>query len=247
MQADFPMTVVQSGRYLVRKITSPSDLRHAQSFRAQRFALADYWDEDSFDALFDHFILEERQTAETRGYFRLYRMSGADLSQSYAAQFYDLSRLSSYSGTMVELGRFCLSNDISDPDVLRLAWAAITRYVDQCDAGLLFGCSSFNGIDPAPYRSVFKYLGRDYVAPKEWAPGVKADEIFRLCPSVPTNDTTNPDHRLIPPLLRTYLKMGGWVSDHAVVDPELNTLHVFTAVEVKSIPALRKARLRSLV
>jgi L-ornithine Nalpha-acyltransferase len=36
----------------------------------------------------------------------------------------------------------------------------------------------------------------------------------------------------LPPLLRTYLGMGGWVSDHAVVDRELDTLHVFTCVEV---------------
>ncbi len=40
----------------------------------------------------------------------------------------------------------------------------------------------------------------------------------------------------MPPLLRTYLMMGGWVSDHAVVDRQMNTLHVFTGLEIGAIP-----------
>ena len=45
----------------------------------------------------------------------------------------------------------------------------------------------------------------------------------------------------LPPLLRTYLGMGGWVSNHAVADRELDTLHVFTCVEVDRVPAARAA------
>ena len=52
--------------------------------------------------------------------------------------------------------------------------------------------------------------------------------------------------RRMPPLLRTYLLMGGWVSDHAVVDNDLNTLHVFTGMEIKGIPANRKRLLRAM-
>jgi len=40
--------------------------------------------------------------------------------------------------------------------------------------------------------------------------------------------------------------MGGWVSDHAVVDPEMGTLHVFTGVEIRAIPATRKRLLRAV-
>ena len=50
----------------------------------------------------------------------------------------------------------------------------------------------------------------------------------------------------MPPLLRSYLRMGGWVGDHAVVDGDLDTLHVFTGLEVGAIPAARVRRLRSL-
>ena len=50
----------------------------------------------------------------------------------------------------------------------------------------------------------------------------------------------------MPPLLRSYLSMGGWVSDHAVVDRSLNTLHVFTGLEVSAIPPARVRSLREM-
>ncbi len=50
----------------------------------------------------------------------------------------------------------------------------------------------------------------------------------------------------MPPLLRTYLMMGGWVSDHAVIDTHMNTLHVFTGLEIRAIPPGRKKLLRAI-
>jgi len=41
--------------------------------------------------------------------------------------------------------------------------------------------------------------------------------------------------------------MGGWVSDHAVVDRQLKTLHVFTGLSIDAIPEARKRLLRGLV
>ena len=37
----------------------------------------------------------------------------------------------------------------------------------------------------------------------------------------------------LPPLLKFYLRLGGKVSDHAVIDRDLDTLHVFTYVDLK--------------
>jgi len=50
----------------------------------------------------------------------------------------------------------------------------------------------------------------------------------------------------MPALLRTYMLMGGWVSDHAVIDHDMNTLHVFTAVEINKIPPARQRLLRAM-
>ena len=40
--------------------------------------------------------------------------------------------------------------------------------------------------------------------------------------------------------------LGGCVSDHAVVDHAMGMLHVFTGVELDSVPEARKWRLRAI-
>ena len=45
-------------------------------------------------------------------------------------------------------------------------------------------------------------------------------------------------------LLVIQIALGGWVSDHAVVDPGLRTMHVFTGVEVGAIPPARRRLLQ---
>ena len=49
----------------------------------------------------------------------------------------------------------------------------------------------------------------------------------------------------MPGLLRSYLAMGGWVSDHAVIDRDLGTLHVLTVVDIAAIPPARARLLRA--
>lgn len=148
---------------------------------------------------------------------------------------------------MVEVGRFCVHPEWKDPDILRVAWGALTRYVDETGVGMLFGCSSFMGTDTAPYEDSFAMLRERHLAPKRWLPRVKAPDVFRFGRLLRRR---KPDARAamagMPPLLRTYLMMGGWVSDHAVVDRQLNTLHVFTGLEIGAIPPRRAALLRGV-
>ena len=40
---------------------------------------------------------------------------------------------------------------------------------------------------------------------------------------------------------------GGWASDHAVVDRQLNTMHLFKGVEIGAVPAARKRLLKAVV
>ena len=72
---------------------------------------------------------------------------GAGLAQGYAARFYDVAPLAGYARPIAEMGRFCLAPGGVHPDVLRLAWGAMTRLVDEGQAGLMVGCTSFRGAD----------------------------------------------------------------------------------------------------
>ncbi|MFG6590880.1 GNAT family N-acetyltransferase [Sulfitobacter sp. 1A12157] len=238
------MTQAPPGRYLTREALTPGDITRAQALRTQCFQTGTA-DRDAFDAAARHFLIEDRDSGTLVCCFRLTRFQGAELAQSYAAQFYDLSRLENMKGTLLELGRFCIHPVWQDPDIQRLAWGQLAREVDDIGAALLFGCSSFAGTDPTRYRDAFALLKQQHLAPAGWRPGIRAAEVHPYA-----RDSRSPDHRRarqqIPPLLRSYLAMGGWVSDHAVIDRQMGTLHVFTGLEIAAIPPNRARLLRAL-
>ncbi|WP_299965583.1 GNAT family N-acyltransferase [uncultured Roseobacter sp.] len=240
------MTTLERGLYRARLAQSRADLHAAQALRARCFGLAGRRDEDAYDAHCSHVLIEEAATGALVCTFRMQDLTSDRLESSYAAQYYELSALSGYEGGMVEMGRFCVDPARRDPDILRIAWAAMTAYVDAQDVRLLFGCSSFAGTETATYLDAFAMLKARHLAPARWLPRVKAREVFRFAARLRRKPDLKKAMTHMPPLLRTYLMMGGWVSDHAVVDRQMNTLHVFTGVEIGAIPAARKRLLRAL-
>ncbi|PVA11514.1 ornithine-acyl-ACP acyltransferase [Pelagivirga sediminicola] len=217
-----------------------ADLAEAQALRVAAFGLSAP-DLDTIDEACLHIVIEDRRRACVVGCFRMMPLaSGAQIARSYSARFYDLGRLSRKRSPMTELGRFCIHPATRDPDILRAAWAAITAHVDAAGVQMLFGCTSFRGIDPAPYASAFDLLARGHLAPPDWAPGRRAAHTVPLRAGQGAGGL-----HALPPLLRSYLAMGGKVSDHAVVDAQMNTLHVFTGVEIAAIPPARQRLLRA--
>lgn len=246
------MTVLlERGRYRARLAETAADLRAAQALRYLVFVerggarpRTGGLDADTFDDRCQHVLIEKVAGGALVGCFRLLATSGAEITDSYAAQHYDLTRLTGFAGPMLEIGRFCIRPDVHDADVLRVAWGAITRHIDANAVGFLFGCASFAGIDPSRYGAAFDLLAARHSAPAKLAPGIGA---MQVCPfGIAHAVDAAAAMAQMPPLLRTYLAMGGWVSDHAVIDPEMNTLHVFTGVEIAAIPPARARSLRMI-
>ncbi|MFL4470976.1 GNAT family N-acetyltransferase [Tateyamaria armeniaca] len=239
------MIGLKKGRYRASQAKTPLDIRSAQALRARCFGLDQ--DTDIFDPLCTHVLIRRVQDDALVCCFRMMPLSGAEIARSYSAQYYELDALAGYAGKMVEMGRFCVDPQINDPDILRIAWGAMTAYVDENGVELLFGCSSFAGIETSDYLDAFAMLKARHLAPKRWLPRVKAPHVFRFAARLRRTPDAKKAQMGMPPLLRTYLMMGGWVSDHAVVDDQMNTLHVFTGVEIGSIPAARKRLLRAVL
>lgn len=247
------MFALTQGRYTARLATTSTDVAQAQALRHRSFlarrGLAGGLgrDADAFDALCQHVLVAERASGRLVCCYRLMRFSvGESLATSYAAQVYGLSGLDGFAGAKLELGRFCLDPDWHDPDILRLAWGAMAQIVDAGQVSLLFGCSSFEGADWQPHAKALALL-RGHLAPNAWKPSQKAPEAFGFAEALQDLRFDLRDAlQSLPPLLRTYLAMGGWVSDHAVIDRQLDTLHVFTAVEITKIPPARVRALRAV-
>ena len=242
---------VIKGGYRARLAATPADLRSAQQLRHDMFVGPrdddTAIDVDHFDALCQHVLIEDVKTCAIQACFRVMHFdNGTSIQQSYSAQFYDLSRLSMFSKPMIEIGRFCTAPYATDPNILRLGWAVLTRYVDTHSIAMMFGCSSFPGNDLDPFTETLALLKHRHQAPAEWAPQIKCADIDpyaqRLAAYKPTLKSAT---AMMPSLLRTYLSMGGWVSDHAVIDRDLDTFHVFTGVEIAKIPPRRAELLRA--
>lgn len=240
-------------RYHARFAGSPAEVEAAQRLRYRAFIAgrgaaerAGGVEADDFDAVCRHVLVED-QTGRLVATFRLLPLgSGAEIARSYSARYYDLAALEAFDQPMVEMGRFCIEPGVLDPDILRAAWGAVTRFVDAEGIELLFGCSSFHGTDTALYRDAFAMLKEGHIAPKRWLPRIKAPNVFRFAQRLRRRPDRKTALKTMPPLLRSYLTMGGWVSDHAVVDPDLNTLHVFTGLEIRLIPPARARALRAV-
>lgn len=241
------MPALSRGRYAARTAATKEDVAAAQALRHLAFHGHAGVDADPFDALCTHILIEDTRADRLVACFRILPLSGGcDISRSYAAQYYNLQALAAFQGRMVEMGRFCIHPEVKDPDILRVAWGAMTAYVDANGVELLFGCSSFQGTDAAEYLDAFTVLRQRHVAPRRWLPRVKAPQVFRFGRLLRRQPDAKLAQTRMPPLLRTYLLMGGWVSDHAVVDRQMNTLHVFTGLEIAAIPEARKRLLRGV-
>ncbi len=242
------MVLFEKGKYRVRLAETEADVRACQKLRHAAFSLQGRGgvDEDDFDSLYKHVLIETPKTNTLLGCFRILPLAtGAEISGCYGSQFYDLSGLEAIPSPMLELGRFCVDPSCDDPDVIRVAWAAITSFVDEQGITFLFGCSSFVGNDPERYRDAFLWLRDNNTAKGPLAP--KRLSQNRVDFETLTGQGSKKQATLdMPPLLKTYLLMGGWVSDHAVIDPDMNTMHVFTGVEIDKIPESRKRLLRAL-
>jgi len=238
---------MQRGGWGARLAQTPADIARVMAFRQAAFPRVDGMEErDAQDDLCAH-VMVEGPGHVLLAYFRVMIFGwGAGLAQGYAARFYDVAPLAGYARPIAEMGRFCLAPGGVHPDVLRLSWAAMTRLVDEAGAGLMVGCSSFRGTDWQPHRAALALLAQGHIGPAAHLPLVKAYEVLRYPALVGDLDDRRGALAGLPPLLRTYLGMGGWVSDHAVVDRGLDTLHVFTCVEVDKVPTARAESLRAV-
>lgn len=248
------MVFLSRGRYVARLAETRAQISLAQDLRWRAFRPARAagqcggQDADAFDALCDHVLIEDAGTGDIVATFRLFRLAdGHRIGSTYSASHYDLSALSTHAGPLLEVGRFCVDPRRHDPDILRLALATLTQVVDTCGVRMLFGCASFPGTDPAPFRDAFALMRDRHLASERWSPAVKSPRIFRFADELARYV---PDRRRaltsLPPLLRSYLALGGRVGNHAVIDEDLGTMHVFTGLEVHQVPGRRAQTLRGV-
>ncbi len=242
-----PSTAREGAQLRVRQARTQADLRAALRLRGRMFRNAAPGrpgsggdDRDSFDSRSLHLLVEETVSGRLLGCCRLLLHScGREILGGYAARHYGLARLARHPGPMAELGRLCIDPAGPGPEVARLIVGAVAGIVLRHHIGWLFGCSSLPGVEPGRWHDTLALLASRHGPPARWRPEPVAAQALPLPP--PEGADLRAGLRAMPAPLRSYLALGAWVSDHAVVDRDLGTLHLFTALEISAVAPRRAA------
>ncbi len=99
----------------------------------------------------------------------------------------------------------------------------------------MFGCASLPGTDPAALAESLSYLYHFHLAPAGLRPRALRQRYIdmRLLPRTGMDgDAAKVE---LPPLIKGYLRVGGYVGDGAVVDHQFNTTDVCVVVKTDRV------------
>jgi len=242
-----PFEPVRSGNLVARLASSEADVDAAQALRyrvffeemkarpsAQNAALARDFDE--FDRVCDHLLVVADDCRDRPGgvvgTYRLLRRSVAESGTGfYTSDEYDISPLLAVDGEILELGRSCVDAAHRTRPTMQLLWQTIAAYLSYHDIKLMFGCASLPGADPARLSVALSYLYHFHLGPEDMRP-VALPERYVDMAIVPKADIdTRAALTALPPLIKGYIRLGGFVGDGAVVDEQFNTTDVCVVVK----------------
>jgi putative hemolysin len=196
-------------------------------------------DFDDFDDVCDHLLVIDRNlggdSCGVVGTYRLQRRESERFRSFYTAGEYDISKIVQYSGRVLELGRSCVDADYRTKMTMQMLWRGIAGYVFAHGIDLMFGCASLPGIDPQALAVPLSFLYHCHLAPEDLRP--------RALPPLYTQMNLLPREAIsarqavveLPPLVKGYLRLGGFVGDGAVVDHQFNTTDVCVIVKTDLI------------
>jgi putative hemolysin len=192
-------------------------------------------DFDSFDPYCDHLIvLDARKGAGAAGIVATYRLlrreGAAKRGQFYSIDEYDISSIVRHPGPILELGRSCVDAAYRSKAVMQLLWKGISEYVFHFGIEVMFGCASFPGTDPAQHAVALSYLHHRHMAPPEFRPRAVPERYVSMNMLPLAEIDERRALAALPPLIKGYLRLGGFVGDGAVIDHQFGTIDVSVIV-----------------
>lgn len=233
------LLVASAAGYATRLARDSADLRAAQRLRFEVFNLelnegleqsyATGRDEDPFDAVCDHLLVEHRPSGRIVGTYRLQTGSNAQANLGYyCAQEFEFRPYEPLRGEMIELGRACVDRQHRNLVVLGLLWKGIADYALRHRARYLFGCSSLTTQDPAVGASAHTELCRHHLAPIQY--------LTRPLPAFDCPlEQLAAETPKIPKLLRAYLTIGAKICSPPALDRDFKTIDFLTLLDLQAL------------
>ncbi len=244
--ADRPAPIV-AGALEVRLAETDAEIDAAQALRYRVFyeemaarptpeMAAHKRDFDEFDNICDHLLVLDHSQGEGAqavvGTYRLIRRpAAARMGRFYSEAEYDIGVLKAMPREILELGRSCVDQAHRTRPTMQLLWRGIAAYVFHFDIALMFGCASLPGTDIKALAEPLSYLYHHHLAPPELRPRALPERYVDMAVAPPSAIDTRAALKALPPLIKGYLRLGGFVGDGAVVDAQFNTTDVCIVVK----------------
>jgi L-ornithine Nalpha-acyltransferase len=199
-------------------------------------------DRDEFDAAADHLLVIDHDLGDGAeavvGTYRLIRRAAAQaIGRFYSAAEYDIAPLIALPGPILELGRSCVDANHRTRGTLQLLWQGIAAYVSRHRIDVMFGCASLPGTDLDALAPALTYLYAHHLAPPPLRPRALPERYIAMDRLDPATLDIRAVLNELPPLIKGYLRLGGFVGDGAVLDPQFNTTDVCIVVKTELITA----------
>jgi len=194
---------------------------------------------DGFDPYYDHLLLFDHAAAGAPcvGVYRLMREEALGPSgRFYCEDEYDLSVLRASGRRLLELGRSCVHRDYRGGAALMKLWQGLLDYVERHGIEVMFGVASFHGTDVAPLAGPLSLLHHRHLAPPELRVRALGGHFQRMDLMEEAEIDRVAAMRAVPPLLKAYLRLGGFVGEGAFIDAPFNTTDVCVVVDIARVP-----------
>lgn len=251
-------TYVRKGNIEVRLARSFTEIENAQKLRYQIFyeemnakpdaaMEATRRDIDPYDEFCDHLLVIDHDKPEADrvvGTYRLLRQTVAEAQSGfYSSSEYNLSPLMTENfraqmgegKQLLELGRSCVHIDYRSSATINVLWQGIAEYLKEHNIAYMFGCASFEGVDPAEFKEALSYLYHNHLVAEDFKVRALDGLHVEMNQMAAEEVDTRLARRALPPLIKGYLRLGCLIGDGAVVDEQFGTTDVFILVPVERI------------
>ena len=238
---------LRAGQLGVRIAANGADLDAAQALRYRVFyeemgavpdaaTRASRRDIDVYDPIADHLLVIDHAIGPgpegVVGTYRLVQREAAErVGRFYTASEYDIGPLMSFPGRVLELGRSCVDRHYRGRAAMQLLWRGIAAYVFHHRIDLMFGCASLPGTEPDRIGPELTYLYLNHLAPPALRPRALAHRHIEMRRIDPETLDQRRVMSSLPPLVKGYLRLGGFIGDGAVIDEQFNTTDVVVVVK----------------
>jgi putative hemolysin len=250
---------IDDGHFEVRLAVREADRLAAERLRYRVFVeelggdgpLVDHagrFERDAFDPFYDHLVLVDTRRDEAAldhvvGVYRLLTdAKAAGPGRFYTEGEYDISVLRASGRRLLELGRSCVHAEYRGGLALRRLWMGLADYVTEHGVEVLFGVASLHGTDVEALAPSLSHLYHEHLAPPELRVRAIEAAYQRMDLVPPERIDRVAAMRDVPALIKSYLRLGGFVGDGAFVDHEFNTTDVCLVMDTARMSVEARAR-----